>query len=212
MPTVMEGLAWEAIFAAGTFFFLGAISPGPSVMVVIRNTIVGGRSQGVACAVGHGIGFGIYAISAVFGLIVLLENAPDVFLILQLIGVGLLIWYGYLMWFDDVNLDGKNKPDSNKIKQQGFIEGFSIAFFNPKIALFLVAVLAQVLEPGMGIGTKLAIGILGMSIDMIWYLIVALALTGTGAVDWLRIQGQVIYRITAIALWIFAASVIYAML
>ena len=204
----MEGLAWEAIFAAGTFFFLGAISPGPSVMVVIRNTIVGGRSQGVACAIGHGIGFGIYAVSAVFGLIVLLENAPDVFLILQLIGVGLLIWYGYLMWFDDVNLDEKSTKNDNQIKRQGFIEGFSIAFFNPKIALFLVAVLAQVLEPGMGMGTKLAIGLLGMSIDMGWYLIVALALTGTGAVDWLRAKGVLIYRITAVALWLFAASVV----
>ena len=134
----MEGLAWEAIFAAGTFFFLGAISPGPSVMVVIRNTIIGGRSQGVACAIGHGIGFGIYAGSAVFGLIVLLENAPDAFLILQIIGVGLLTWYGYLMWNDVVNLDDKKDVDEGKIRRQGFIEGFSIAFFNPKIALFLV--------------------------------------------------------------------------
>ena len=207
----MEGLAWEAIFAAGTFFFLGAISPGPSVMVVIRNTIVGGRSQGVACAIGHGIGFGIYAGSAVFGLIVLLENAPDVFLILQLIGIGLLIWYGYLMWNDDVNLDDKSEIDDSKIRRQGFIEGFSIAFFNPKIALFLVAVLAQVLEPGMGMGTKLAIGLLGMSIDMGWYLIVALALTGTGAVDWLRAKGVLIYRITAVALWLFAASVMFTL-
>ncbi|MAV43565.1 MAG: hypothetical protein CMA30_03705 [Euryarchaeota archaeon] len=207
----MEGLAWEAIFAAGTFFFLGAISPGPSVMVVIRNTILGGRSQGVACAIGHGIGFGIYAGSAVFGLIVLLENAPDVFLILQLIGVGLLIWYGYLMWNDEVNLEENEEFDNSKIRRQGFIEGFSIAFFNPKIALFLVAILAQVLEPGMGMGTKLAIGILGMSIDMGWYLIVALALTGTGAVDWLRVRGQLIYRITAVALWLFAASVLYSM-
>ena len=208
----MEGLAWEAIFAAGTFFFLGAISPGPSVMVVIRNTIIGGRSQGVACAIGHGIGFGIYAGSAVFGLIVLLENAPDVFLILQLIGVGLLIWYGYLMWNDEVNLDENDEFDTSKVRRQGFIEGFSIAFFNPKIALFLVAILAQVLEPGMGMGTKLAIGILGMSIDMGWYLIVALALTGTGAVDWLRERGQLIYRITAVALWLFAASVLYSMI
>ena len=208
----MEGLAWEAIFAAGTFFFLGAISPGPSVMVVIRNTILGGRSQGVACAIGHGIGFGIYAGSAVFGLIVLLENAPDVFLILQLIGVGLLIWYGYLMWNDEVNLEENEEFDNSKIRRQGFIEGFSIAFFNPKIALFLVAILAQVLEPGMGMGTKLAIGLLGMSIDMGWYLIVALALTGTGAVDWLRVRGQLIYRITAVALWLFAASVLYSML
>lgn len=208
----MEGLAWEAIFAAATFFFLGAISPGPSVMVVIRNTIVGGRAQGVACAIGHGIGFGIYAGSAVFGLIVLLENAPDAFLILQLIGVGLLIWYGHLMWNDEVNLDEKSNVDESKIRRQGFIEGFSIAFFNPKIALFLVAILAQVLEPGMGMGTKLAIGLLGMSIDMGWYLIVALALTGTGAVDWLRAKGVLIYRITAVALWLFAASVLYSML
>ena len=207
----MEGLAWEAILAAGTFFFLGAISPGPSVMVVIRNTIVGGRSQGVACAIGHGIGFGIYAGSAVFGLIVLLENAPDVFLILQLIGIGLLIWYGYLMWNDDVNLDDKSDIDDSKIRRQGFIEGFSIAFFNPKIALFLVAVLAQVLEPGMGMGTKIAIGLLGMSIDMGWYLIVALALTGTGAVEWLRSKGQMIYRVTAVALWLFAASVMFTL-
>ena len=208
----MEGLAWEAIFAAGTFFFIGAISPGPSVMVVIRNTIIGGRTQGVACAIGHGIGFGIYAGSAVFGLIVLLENAPDVFFILQLIGVGLLIWYGYLMWNDEVKLDEDNHVDDTKVKRQGFMEGFAIAFFNPKIALFLVAILAQVLEPGMGMGTKLAIGLLGMSIDMGWYLIVALALTGTGAVDWLRTRGQLIYRITAVALWLFAASVSYSML
>jgi len=207
----MEELAWSAIFAAGTFFFLGAISPGPSVMVVIRNTIVGGRSQGVACAIGHGIGFGIYAGSAVFGLIVLLENAPDAFLILQLIGVGLLIWYGYLMWNDDVDLGESKKTDQNQIRKQGFIEGFSIAFFNPKIALFLVAILAQVLEPGMGMATKLAIGLLGMSIDMGWYLIVALVLTGTGAIDWLRLRGQVIYRVTAIALWGFAIAVLYSM-
>ena len=60
----------------------------------------------------------------------------------------------------------------------------------------------------MGMGTKLAIGLLGMSIDMGWYLIVALALTGTGAVDWLRAKGVLIYRITAVALWLFAASVV----
>ena len=208
----MEGLAWEAIFAAGTFFFLGAISPGPSVMVVIRNTIIGGRSQGVACAIGHGIGFGIYAGSAVFGLIVLLENAPDAFLILQLIGVGLLVWYGYLMWNADIDLGDSKDTTPNQIRRQGFMEGFAIAFFNPKIALFLVAILAQVLEPGMGMATKLAIGLLGMSIDMGWYLIVALVLTGTGAIDWLRLRGQLIYRITAVALWAFAVTVLYSMI
>ena len=87
--------AWEAILAASTVFFLGAISPGPSLLMVIRNTIVGGRRRGVMCAVGHGIGFGLYAGVAIFGLIVLLEEAPGVFLGLQWIGIALLIWYGW---------------------------------------------------------------------------------------------------------------------
>ena len=96
-------IAWEALLAASTVFFLGAISPGPSLLMVIRNTIVGGRRRGVMCAIGHGIGFGLYAGIAIFGLIVLLEQAPEVFLVLQIIGILLLIWYGYLMWIHAEN-------------------------------------------------------------------------------------------------------------
>lgn len=209
----MEPLAWEAILTAGTFFILGATSPGPSLMVVLRNTLIGGRKQGVACALGHGLGFGLYAGSAVFGLIVLLEQAPDVFLGLQIVGVLLLVWYGWKMWH--TTLDEPTdviEVETGKLQRQGFAEGFAIAFFNPKIALFLVAVLAQVLEPGMGMNTKLAIGGLGMFIDAAWYVIVAVLLTGTRALEVLRTHGEIVYRATAIALWVFATSVTYSLL
>ena len=201
-------LAWEAILAASTVFFLGAISPGPSLLMVIRNTIVGGRRRGVMCAVGHGIGFGLYAGVAIFGLIVLLEQAPQVFLVLQLIGIALLFWYGWLMWHhakDEIeeSFDGEAR---------GFLEGFSIAFFNPKIALFLVAVLAQVLDAGMSLATKLVIGFIGMAIDMVWYVLVAVFLTGTPILDWLRDNGSIVNRVTALVLWGFACSVGLGML
>lgn len=205
-------LAWEAILAAGIFFVLGAISPGPSLIVVLRNTLSGGRRQGVACAVGHGVGFGIYAGSAVFGLILLLENAPSVFLVLQIISAVLLVWYGIMMWTTDINALQDIDTESNGKERQGFAEGFAIAFFNPKIALFLVAVLAQVLKPGMGMETKLAIGLLGMTIDMGWYIIVAVALTGTSALEFLRRKGDIVYKITAVVLWLFAASVALSLL
>ena len=201
-------LAWEAILAASTVFFLGAISPGPSLLMVIRNTIVGGRRRGVMCAVGHGIGFGLYAGVAIFGLIVLLEQAPEVFLVLQLIGIALLFWYGWLMWHhakDEIE-------ESIEGEARGFLEGFSIAFFNPKIALFLVAVLAQVLDAGMSLATKLVIGFIGMAIDMIWYVLVAVFLTGTPILDWLRDNGAIVNRVTALVLWGFACSVGLGML
>ena len=44
------------------------------------------------------LGFGIYAGLAVYGLIVLLEEAPQVFTTLQIIGCALLVWYGWSMW------------------------------------------------------------------------------------------------------------------
>ena len=208
----MEQLAWEAILAAGVFFVLGATSPGPSLIVILRNTLIGGRRQGVACAIGHGIGFGIYAGSAVFGLILLLENSPDVFFVLQIIGVFLLIWYGFKMWTAEMDALQEIEATAGQHQRQGFAEGLEIAFFNPKIALFLVAVLAQVLKPGMGIGTKLAIGMLGMTIDTLWYLIVALVLTGTPALEYLRRKGEFVYKATALALWFFAASVVYSLI
>ena len=201
-------LAWEAILAASTVFFLGAISPGPSLLMVIRNTIVGGRRRGVMCAVGHGIGFGLYAGVAIFGLIVLLEQAPQAFLVLQLIGIALLFWYGWLMWHhakDEIE-------ESIESEARGFLEGFSIAFFNPKIALFLVAVLAQVLDAGMSLATKLVIGFIGMAIDMVWYVLVAVFLTGTPILEWLRDNGSIVNRVTALVLWGFACSVTIGML
>ena len=181
-------------------------------MVVLRNTLIGGRTQGVACALGHGLGFGLYAGSAVFGLIVLLEQAPDVFFLLQVIGVGLLLWYGWKMWHTTLDSNDDVTASPTTLQRQGFTEGFAIAFFNPKIALFLVAVLAQVLEPGMGMNTKLAIGGLGMFIDAVWYVIVAVLLTGTRALELLRTHGELVYRATAIALWLFATSVMYSLL
>ena len=162
----MDPVAWDVLLAAATVFTLGAISPGPSLMVVLRNTMIGGRRQGVMCALGHGLGFGVYAGLAVFGLIVLLEEAPNVFTGLQLVGCGLLAWYGWSMW--NANHDALFSEDTGS-GAQGFAEGFAIAFFNPKIALFLVAVLAQVLQPDMNLLSKTAVGLLGMTIDALWY-------------------------------------------
>jgi len=202
----MEAVAWDVLLAAGTVFLLGAMSPGPSLMVVLRNTMIGGRKQGVMCALGHGLGFGLYAGLAVYGLIVVLEEAPAVFAGLQVAGSALLLWYGWSMWHTDHE---RLFNEDSASRAQGFGEGFAIAFFNPKIALFLVAVLAQVLQPDMNLTSKAAVGLLGMLIDTLWYLIVALVLTGTPWLDRLKERATTIHRLTALVLWGFALSVVF---
>ena len=76
---------------------MGAISPGPSLAVVMRNTISGGRMQGIMTGIGHGLGFSIYAFIAVMGLSSLLFANEDIFHLLQWAGVLVLIWMGFNM-------------------------------------------------------------------------------------------------------------------
>ena len=50
----------------------GAMSPGPSLALIIRNSITINRFAGFMTAVGHGLGMGVYAVFAVTGLSIIL--------------------------------------------------------------------------------------------------------------------------------------------
>ena len=161
-----------AISAAAVMFILGATSPGPSLAVVLRNTMIGGRGRGLACAVGHGLGFGFYAVTVVFGLVVIMENNPDIFTLMQIIGGLFLLYLGIGMIRSEAKVIVQSEG-----KREGFFEGFFIAFLNPKIAVFMLAVLSSVLDPSMSNDTKWIIAGMGMTIDTVWYVIVALLLS-----------------------------------
>ena len=196
-------IAWSAIIAASVLFTLGATSPGPSLIVVIRNTLLGGRLRGIACAIGHGFGFGIYCAVAVFGLVLMIESMPELFTVMQFVAAMLLLWMAYSLFTT------KNEEETfDNVKLKGFSEGFLIAFLNPKIAIFLLAVLSSVLEQGMNFETKLALGLLGLTIDTVWYLIIAISLSSDMMIQRMQAQRQNLNRITGIvmvlmALWVF---------
>ena len=94
----MASVLIPALLGAGTVFVLGAISPGPSLAVVLRNTLMGGRRRGVACALGHGLGFGVYAMVAVFSLIALLEAAEQALPVLRVLGALVLLVFARWTW------------------------------------------------------------------------------------------------------------------
>ena len=170
---------------------MGAISPGPSLAVVIRNTISGGRFQGVMTGIGHGIGIGIYAFMAVMGLSSLLLNNEKLFMIFQIAGAIILLWIACKMIL--------NKPsdviaDEKQFNRKGFIQGFMIAFLNPKILVFLVAVFSQFIKSDINILDRFIIAIIASFIDMGWYVLVSLLLAGTSLINSFRANAVLIDR------------------
>ena len=180
---------------------MGAMSPGPSLAVVLRNTISGGRAQGVMTGIGHGIGFGIYAFIAVMGLSALLLANESFFNFLQWAGAAVLFWLSYNMLTYNPSGPAKEHESTGR---KGFAEGFMIAFLNPKILVFLVAVFSQFIDPKMENMDRFIMAFIAGIIDTVWYVLVAAVLSGTPVIDKLRSNAVIIDRSIGTVLLILA--------
>jgi len=88
---------------------LGAMSPGPSMAVVINNAIFKGRSNGILTSIGHGIGIAIYASFAVLGLGFIINTNIFIFNSLKILSIVFLIFIGVksILNKEKINLEKK---------------------------------------------------------------------------------------------------------
>ena len=200
----------EAWIALATVFCLGAMSPGPSLAVVLRNTLSGGRRQGVMTGVGHGIGFGIYAFLAAGAFATAISIHETAETGLKWAGVLILIWLGYIFLSHARKgpTVGNNSDSDNNNHKQGFIQGFSIALLNPKILAWMLALYTPFIENNVSFETLLGMGALGMIIDGTWYVSVALVLTTGQRVEKLKSISHIIDGAMGILMFIFAGLMI----
>jgi len=188
----MDAWAWITIAALCAS---GAITPGPSLAVVVKNTVAGGRSQGMACGFGHGIGIGIYALGAVAGFSAIVASAPAIERGISALGGLFLIFLGT----QALRPSSASSPLS-AITGQGFREGFLTAFLNPKIAVFFLAILGSFIPPDSTLTTRVSVALLAMAIDAGWYVFAATALAGSGADRWLADRGRALSLTTGLLL------------
>lgn len=161
----------------------GAASPGPSLAVVVRNTVSGGRAQGVLTGVGHGLGVGLYAFGAVAGVSAVIARSPALHRSVELVGAAFLLWMGV----QTLRHAGQRDPATpTGAARQGFGEGFLVAFLNPKIAVFFLALLGSFLPAQASLPERAGVAALAWIIDTSWYAFAALALAATGAAAWLE--------------------------
>ena len=184
---------------------LGAISPGPSLAVVVRNTVSGGRAHGVMTGIGHGVGLGIYALIAVMGLSSLLLANDRIFNTLQWVGAAMLYGIAFNMLREKKE---EHRNDENVEKSRGFVDGFIISFFNPKILVFFVALFSQFIDNQMNNFERLTMALIAGIIDTMWYVLVAVILTGTPLINLLKANSKQIDRLTGIILVITASLLV----
>jgi threonine/homoserine/homoserine lactone efflux protein len=146
------------------------MSPGPSLAVVLKHTLAGGRAKGITVALSHGMGIGLYALLCISGLAVVITKSPLLFAILQWGGAAYLAWMGIKGLLSRAAVK-QALPDVET--QTAIRDGFMIVFLNPKVAVFFIALFAQVVGTDTTLLAKLIYATTAMVIDTAWYLIVA---------------------------------------
>ena len=200
----MEPGAWAAL---ATVFILGAMSPGPSLAVVLRNTVSGGRRLGISTGIGHGMGFGIYAFLSAFGIATALSANKNVEYFLRWGGIAILLWLGYNFIrhaFSDNSPNPGHEESGSPSEGAGFFQGFSIAILNPKIMAWMLALYAPFIEAESSLETLIGMGLLGMVIDGSWYVSVAVLLTTGNRVELLRSKAHLIDGAMGLLMFFFA--------
>ena len=180
----------------------GAMSPGPSLALVLSRTVARGRWAGARAAVGHGFGVGLYAGIAVGGLAVVLTGSPMTFTMMQLLGALFLGWMGVGLLRAESGSTSEGSSGENDL-----LDGFLLAFLNPKIAVFFLALFSQLADPAASTTEKLGMALMAGTIDTVWYLVVALLIGGPALSGWLEARQVLLNRmmgalLCGLALWV----------
>ena len=190
----MNNLFWVQ-FAA--ICLIGAMSPGPSMALIIRNSIKYGRISGILFSLGHAIGIGIYATVSVLGLQFILINNLFLFNAIQFCGSVFLLILGILFLRNTAhNLSLENEQKN----VNSFMQGFAISILNPKILIWFAAIFSQFIEISSTNFVKLAMVLIASSIDGLWYIILTIVVTGFGLKQFLEHNTNIIQKISGVIL------------
>ncbi|MBE8167908.1 MAG: LysE family translocator [Shewanella sp.] len=190
---------------------LGAMSPGPSLAMIIRHTVGGSRLHGIVCAWAHSIGIGFYALITLFGLAIIFKQSPLLFNTIALTGAGYLAWMGIKALGSSGSMEQKLAGGNTVSLWQAARDGLAISLFNPKILLFFLALFSQFVRDANDHFGQVIIVLTPLLTDGIWYTIIALVLSHPSVLPKLREKSVWIDKLSGVVLLLLAVRVIFTL-
>ena len=203
----MSLLIFLKIFAV---CLLGAMSPGPSMVVVINNAIFKNRLNGILTSIGHGVGIGIYALFAVLGIALIIKTNLYVFNVIKFLSIIFLVYLGVNLMItnDKLEFDGKNINSGFT----SFLQGLSISLLNPKIFIWFVAIYSQFMSVDNDMIFNTILILTASIIDAIWYVILTLLVTTNIALDFIKDKSVLLQKFVGSVFIIIGALLLLELL
>ena len=147
--------------------FLVVVVPGPTVSLIIANSLKSGMRAGILNVVGTQLGLIILIFLLALGFKVISPFLEDVIKVVRIIGAVYLMTLGYLSFTSKTLSDNSEKL--NKFDKKFILQGLIVILSNPKAFLFLGAFIPQFIDINQPIGSQIIyFGILFMIVGAIF--------------------------------------------
>ena len=174
--------AFLSLFAIIAALLVGVVSPGPSFVLVARTAIAASRRDGLAAALGMGLGGVTFGSLALLGLATLLLHAGWLYVILKIAGGLYLVYLGVMIWrgaSGTISVAAAEEGDRRNAVRSFWI-ALATQVSNPKTAIVYASVFAALMPPAPPLWFFLALPPLLFLVEAGWYAAVALAFSAGG--------------------------------
>jgi threonine/homoserine/homoserine lactone efflux protein len=152
---------------------LAAMSPGATFLVVSRQALASGRRVAMAGALGCGLGALPWAIAAILGLALVLQQAQWLYAVLKLAGGLYLLYLAVMVWRHADGVVAVASEGTRSTSGQALRETFFTQLANPKVAVFFASIFVTVLPPDPPLWLIALILLNVLLVECLWYLLVA---------------------------------------
>jgi len=155
------------LLAFAAAFFVFAASPGPDNMTIVARTITHGAPSGIAYGVGTVAGILIFLTLAAFGLSLIAEGMGVAMTVLRYGGASYLIWMGVKMWTAPAVVPELQPTGERRGLLSIFLTGFVLNLGNPKMPLFYVALLPNIVGASLTVDHLAALAAVILCIEVV---------------------------------------------
>lgn len=166
-----------------TLLLFGAMTPGPSFILVAQTAMSKSRSEAMCISIGLGLGASAFAFIASMGLIALFSAVPELYVAFKLLGGLYLCYLGVKMWRESksnvVSADAglTSKPAHAK----AVVFGLATQLSNPKTAIVFSSVFAAMLPEKVPVHTTSILVVGVFILNFSWYFLVSILLSSPKA-------------------------------
>jgi threonine/homoserine/homoserine lactone efflux protein len=135
--------------------------PGPTVTLIVANSLTHGTRAGLANVAGTQAGLAVFVGVLAIGLASVIETMGHWFDWIRFLGAAYLIYIGIRMWRSSGKLD---EPGQTPKPRGGFfLQGFLVMLSNPKVLIFFGAFIPQFVDPsGNYVAQVFVLGLIAM--------------------------------------------------